>query len=69
MRSPAWKNAAKSDLFDVDWRAIGTMFVLAAMTLPQPFTIVESGNFCGGTTAGAHTKTHTATHTALTQRP
>ena len=50
MRAPAWKNAGKSDLYDVDWRAIGTMFVLASLTLPQPFTIVESGNFCGGTT-------------------
>ena len=36
--------------FDVDWRAIGAGFVLAALSLPQPFAIVESGNFCGGTT-------------------
>lgn len=37
-------------MYDVDWRAIGAGFVLAALSLPQPFAIVESGNFCGGTT-------------------
>ena len=50
MQSYAWRNAGKSDMFGGDWRAIGAMFVLACLTLPQPFTIVESGNFCGGTT-------------------
>jgi len=30
-----------------DWRAVGAAFVLAARTLPQPFTVVEAGNLCG----------------------
>jgi hypothetical protein len=50
MRSQAWERAGKSDLWSVDWKSIGTMFVLAALTLPQPFTVIENGNFCGGTT-------------------
>ena len=50
MQSHAWRMQGKSDMFGGDWRALGAMFALAALTLPQPFTIVESGNFCGGTT-------------------
>ena len=50
MQSREWDRAAHSDLYRVDWRSIGAAFILAALTLPQPFTIVESGNFCGGTT-------------------
>jgi len=48
--SNAWHSIAHSDLFAHDWRTLGAMFVLAVLTLPQPFAIVESGNFCGGLT-------------------
>ena len=46
--SATWHSVAHSDLFAADWRTIGSMFALAALTNPQPFAIVESGNFCGG---------------------
>jgi hypothetical protein len=48
--SSVWHGVAHSDFFSADWRSVGTMFVLAALTLPHPFAIVESGNFCGGVT-------------------
>ena len=32
------------------WRAIGSAFMVAVATLPQPFAIVEAGNLCGATT-------------------
>lgn len=33
-----------------DWVSLAASFIVAAMTLPQPFTVVENGNLCGGIT-------------------
>lgn len=33
-----------------DWELMGALFVLAARSLPQPFSVMESGNLCGGAT-------------------
>ena len=41
MQSSQWIREAHSDMYPRDWRTIGVMFVLAALTLPHPFTIVE----------------------------
>lgn len=43
------KRLTRYDLFGSDWEPIAAAFALAAKTLPQPFGIIESGNFCGGT--------------------
>lgn len=50
MTSKVWGKVSGTCMATVDWRTIGATFVLAWLTLPQPFTMVESGNFCGGTT-------------------
>ena len=33
-----------------EWDAVGSAFLVAIGSLPQPFAIVESGNLCGATT-------------------
>lgn len=33
-----------------NWEPMGISFIIAALTLPQPFTIVEIGNLCGQST-------------------
>ena len=50
MLSPELRRVVKTDMFRDDWLPLGSAFALAARTLPQPFTVVESGNFCGGAT-------------------
>ena len=39
-----------TNLFNEDWLPIAAAFVTAALSLPQPFTIVEVGNYCVGAT-------------------
>ena len=68
MRSYAWKHdprGGKSDLYDVDWRTIGTMFVLAALSLPQPFAIVRSRSQI----SAAHYRTEPHTDPMRPSRP
>ena len=40
----------ETNLFREDWLPIATAFATAALSLPQPFTMVEVGNYCGGAT-------------------
>ena len=41
----------RQNMFPSDWEPMGAAFILAAQSLPQPFTVLESGNLCGGATA------------------
>ena len=50
MRSPTVRRRSRTDMFADDWLPLGAAYIHAALTLPQPFTMVESGNFCGGAT-------------------
>jgi len=40
----------ETNLLREDWLPIATAFATAALSLPQPFTMVEVGNYCGGAT-------------------
>ena len=50
LSEPRFRELTSSQTPGPDWTVVGSAFVLAARTLPQPFTIIESGNLCGATT-------------------
>lgn len=35
---------------NMEWERIAVSFIVAALTLPQPFSMIELGNLCGGVT-------------------
>lgn len=50
LNKEANKKTFFTNMLDKDWLPIAASFVAAAITLPQPFVVIESGNLCGGTT-------------------
>ena len=48
--SPEYIAQVTSQLASFDILPVGAAFIMAALTLPQPFTMVEAGNLCGGST-------------------
>jgi len=47
---PVFRRVTHSQTTMTDFEILASSFTLAALSLPQPFTIVESGNLCGATT-------------------
>ena len=50
LQSKAFKRQVFSQSSADEWRAVGAAAMLALLTLPRPFTLIESGGLCGGMT-------------------